>query len=229
MIASVHVADVGARRSLGLNRRVPKPGKVAGLRHADLGLAAPLRGSFLPAPSLDRVAFVGFWDDDAALDKFLADHPTGTALAGGWHARLEPRRVFGSWPGLPDDLPRGRTQGATEPAVVLTLGRLRLSQAIRFLRASAKAEAEIADAPGMVWATGFARPPFLATCSLWRTTEALSDYAYGAAERGHPQAIAGHRKKPFHKVSAFVRFRPYASEGGLAGKNPLAASWMSKA
>ena len=229
MIASVHVADVGTRRSLGLMRKAPKPGKAAGLRRADIGLAAPLRGSFLPAPSPGRVALVAFWDDDSALDTFLADHPTAAALAGGWHARLEPRRVFGAWPGLPDDLPRGRRDGATEPAVVLTLGRLRLTQAVRFLRASAKAEAEVADAPGMIWATGFARPPFVATCSLWETTDALSAYAYGAAERGHPMAITSHRKKPFHKESAFVRFRPYAAHGHLDGKNPLAETWMSAA
>jgi hypothetical protein len=227
VIASVHVADVGARRALGLARKAPNPGAVAGLRRADVGLGAPLRGSFLPAPSAGRVALVALWDDDAALDRFLADHPTAAALAGGWHARLEPRRAFGTWPGLPDDLPRARADGATEPAAVLTLGRLRLTQAIRFLRASAKAEAEVVEAPGMIWATGFARPPFVATCSLWQTTDALSAYAYGARERGHPSAIAAHGKKPFHHESAFIRFRPYSSEGHLEGKNPLAEAWMS--
>ena len=227
VIASVHFADVGARRSLGLVRKAPKPEAVAGLRRADIGLAAPLRASVLPAVNVGRVALVAFWDDDDALDRFLADHPTAAALSGGWHARLEPRRAFGTWPGLPEGLPRGRAEGATEPAIVLTLGRLRFTQLLRFLRASAKAEAEIADAPGMIWATGFARPPFVATCSIWQTTEALSDYAYGAAERGHPAAISGQRKKPFHHESAFIRFRPYASEGRLEGKNPLAAEWMT--
>jgi hypothetical protein len=227
VIASVHVADVGARRALGLARKAPKPKAVVGLRHADVGLAAPFRASFLPAPALGRVTLAAFWDDDAALDRFLADHPTAAALAGGWHARLEPRRAFGTWPGLPDDLPRARGEGVTDPAVVLTLGRLRLTQTVRFLRASAKAEAEILDAPGVIWATGWARPPFVATCSLWETTQALSDYAYGAPERGHPAAIAGHRRKPFHKEWVFARFRPYATEGHLDGKNPLAEAWMS--
>jgi hypothetical protein len=176
---------------------------------------------------MGRAALVAFWDDDTALDRFLAGHPAAAALAGGWQARLEPRRAFGDWPGLPADLPRGRADGTTEPALVLTLGRLRMTQVVRFLRASAKAEAEIADAPGMIWATGFARPPFVATCSLWQTTAALSAYAYGAAERGHPAAIANHRKKPFHHQSAFIRFRPYASDGHLDGKNPLPQSWMS--
>jgi hypothetical protein len=33
------------------------------------------------------------------LERF-ASHPLAEELAGGWHARMEPLRVFGSWPGL---------------------------------------------------------------------------------------------------------------------------------
>jgi hypothetical protein len=61
-------------------------------------------------------------------------------------------------------------------------GRLRLRQAPRFLRTSARAEARVVDAPGLAWATALAR-------------------------------------------SAFVRFRPTVTEGGLDGRNPLAQTW----
>jgi hypothetical protein len=104
------------------------------------------------------------------------------------------------------------------------------SQAIRFLRTSAKAEHSVLNAPGLIWATGFARPPsFVATCSLWESTRALSAYAYGHSDPGHPDAIAAGEAKPFHSQQVFIRFRPYDSHGKLDGKNPLAAAWMPAA
>ncbi len=109
---------------------------------------------------------------------------------------------------------------------MLTLGRLRLTQLPRFLRTSAVAEGRAIEAPGMIWATGLARPPFVATCSLWESTKALSTYAYGRAEPAHADAIAEQDTKDFHHETAFIRFRPYGSEGSLDGKNPLLADWM---
>jgi hypothetical protein len=227
MIASVHVADVGARSALAVLRRVPRPGSVTGLRRADVALAAPLSRSMLPSPQLGRVALIAFWDDDDVLDRFLADHPLAQRLAGGWHTRLAPLRAFGTWPGLPPDVPRPRTVTDDGPAAVLTLGRLRLTQAVRFLRASAKAEADVVGAEGLTWATGLARPPLVATCSLWRSAEAASAYAYRSGDAPHPAAIAADRTKPFHHQSAFIRFRPYGSTGKLDGRNPLAEHWMT--
>jgi hypothetical protein len=227
MLASVHVADIGVRSGFAFVGRTPKPADVPGLRHANVALCAPLSGSLLPKPGLGRVGLVAFWDDEGALDGFLASHPVAEKLAGGWRVRLEPLRAFGSWPGLPSDVPSGRTTEYDGPAAVLTLGRLRLSQAPRFLRTSAKAEASAVVAPGMTWATGLARPPFVSTCSLWETTRALSTYAFGHTEPAHSNAIAEGQAKEFHHQSAFIRFRPYGSEGQLDGTNPLAQNWMT--
>jgi len=181
----------------------------------------------LPAPDIGRVGLVALWDDDAALDRFLADHPTAAALAGGWRVRLDPLRAWGTWPGLPGDVPSERNVTHHGPATVLTLGRLRPSQAIRFFRASAKAEAAALAAPGLIWATGLARPPFVATCSLWQDSRSLSTYAYGTQEPAHQGAIAADAAKPFHHQSAFIRFRPYGAEGALDGRNPLTETWLS--
>lgn len=229
MIATVHVADVGIAGALRFLRRTPAPGSIPGLRHADIALAATLGGSMLPSPDLRRVALVASWDDDDDVDRFLSDSPVAAALAGGWHARLAPLRLWGSWPGVPDDLPRSRHVEHEGPAAVLTLGRLRLTQAPRFLRTSARAEARVVEAPGMIWGTGMARPPFVATCSLWSSTEALTTYAYGHEHPAHSAAVAADRARAFHHRSAFVRFRPYASEGRLDGRNPLAEAWLAAA
>jgi hypothetical protein len=226
MIASVHLSDVGVRSALAVLRRAPRSGSTRGLRHANVALTAPLSGSILPSPAFSRVGLIAFWDDDDALDGFLSDHPMAATLAGGWHVRLDPRRASGSWPGLPSDVPTKHDVELDGPAAVLTLGRLRLTQAARFLRASAKAEGAVVGAPGLIWATGLARPPLVSTFSLWQTTDALSAYAYGEREAAHAAAIAAQHRKPFHHESAFIRFRPYGSEGSLDGRNPLVETWM---
>lgn len=229
MIASVHLADVGARSALAMVRKAPRPTSTPGLRHANVALAAPLSRAVRPAPDLGRVGLVAFWDDDDALDRFLVEDPVAARLADGWHVRLDPLRAWGSWPGLPDDVPKARTVEHDGPAAVLTLGRLRLTQAVRFLRTSAKAEGRVVEAPGLTFATGLGRPPFVGTCSLWQTTAALSAYAYGRDEAAHPGAIAADKAKPFHHQSAFIRFRPYRSHGSLGGSNPLTERWMTPA
>jgi hypothetical protein len=112
-----------------------------------------------------------------------------------------------------------------EPAAVLTLGRLRLSQTLRFLRASAAAEGLAVRDPALLASTGLARPPgFVATFSLWRSTSAMRAYAHGDSGPGHLAAIQAHAARPFHHESAFVRFRPYAATGKWDGRNPLATA-----
>jgi hypothetical protein len=218
MIASVQIADVPVRTSLATLGKAPKPARTPGLRWSKVMLAAPLREQLLPKPSLKRVALLSFWDDDAALDAYAFPD----AFHDGWSARLEPLRVHGSWPGLDPDLPTARKVDYTGAAAVFTLGRLRVSQGIRFLRASARAEEAVLRAPGCTWATGLGRPPYVATCSLWEDYDAIAAYAFNDANGGHPAAITEGRRKPFHKQEAFIRFRPYAAKGSLTGTNPLA-------
>jgi hypothetical protein len=227
VIASVHIADIGARSVLGVLRKAPKPATGPGLRHANVALTAPLGASLRPRPQLGRAGMIAFWDDDAALDAFLEDHPTARALAGGWRLRLAPLRLHGSWPGVDDDLPHSREVAHVGPAAVLTLGRVKLHRVVPFFRASAKAEGAVVDAPGLIWAMGLAKPPFVATCSLWESDDALSAYAYSGERPAHPDAIEADRARPFHHQSAFIRFRPYGSEGHLDGTNPLSTTALA--
>jgi hypothetical protein len=225
MLASVHVADVGVAAMPRLLGRAPRVDAVPGLRSSDVAICAPLRGKLRPPNQLGRLAFIGFWDDEPALDAFLASHPVAAALAGGWQARLEPVRRYGAWPGLPESVPTERAATTDGPAIVLTLGRLKLPEAPRFFRTNVQAEASVLRTPGLVWATGMARPPFVATCSLWSSTRELATYAYGRSDPGHPNAVAENARRGFHHRSAFVRFRPLRVEGHLDGKNPLPQNW----
>lgn len=222
MIASMHIADVGKPAALRLIRRGFDPAEVPGARYAALTTAAPLGGGLLPRPSFGRVGLIAAWEDDRALEDFLAGHPVAEHLANGWSARLEPKRIVGVWPGVPLDLDGEEPMADDEPCAALTLGRLRLTQTVRFLRASAAAEHLATTNPALLASTGLAKPPALvATFSLWRSTAAMSAYSLGRAGREHLAAVKAHGAKPFHHESAFVRFRPYAVQGLWDGRNPL--------
>jgi hypothetical protein len=223
MVLSVHLADVGLPAVPGILRNRPRRSKVAGLRYAEITTLAPLGASLLPTPKFSQVGLIAAWEDDAALDEFSSSHPLAKQLAGGWQVRLQPLHVYGAWAGLPGLPSKELPAGEDEPVAVLTLGQLRLRRVRPFLRASAAAEGEAIADPGMLASTGLARPPrMVATFSLWRNVATMREYARGRAGGAHPAATKEHRAEPFHHESAFIRFRPYASQGSWDGRDPLA-------
>lgn len=225
MIVSVHLAEPGARRALAALRGKPDPAELPGCTYAESVLTAPLGANLLPAVRPRRVGLIAAWEEEGALEGFLLGHPLAEPLAGGWHVRMQPLRVSGAWPampGLPTDEIAVKDE---EPVAVLTLGRLRLHRALPFLRTSAAAEAQALGDPTLLMSTGLARPPHLvSTFSLWRSAAGMRAYAYGKTGAEHHAAIEAHRQRPFHHESAFVRLRPYASEGAWEGGDPLAGS-----
>ncbi len=221
MITSVHVAKLGPT---GLVFRGPKPSKVRGLLSADAGITSPLGSALLPRVDPTRSAMIAFWESEDALDEYLESDRVGRRLADGWHARLTPLRAHGSWPGLPSDTRASRSVETDGPVVVATLAKLKMTNAYRFFKTSAKAEGRVVTSPGLLWATGFGSPPFVATLSVWESAGAAAEYAYGTAQPEHNDAIAVDRAKAFHHSSAFVRFRPLSVAGSLdSGRNPIPA------
>lgn len=219
MIVSVDIAEVGPRRGLRALAKPPRVERVEGLRYAETVFTAPL-GTSRPEPSFGTVALIAAWDDEAALDRF-ASHPLAEELAGGWQARMQPLRVFGSWPGLSGLPERPLPVDDEEPVVVLTLGRVKPWRVRPFLRAAAPAERDALAEPGLLASTAFARlPDLVSTFSLWRTAAEMRDYAnrQGGAHRA---AVGKDRERPFHRHSAFIRFRPYEIRGRCGRFSPL--------
>ena len=223
MIVSVHLADVGWLQVQKLLFQGIDAARVPGMTYAEPAFTVPI-GKRIPRPPPNRIGLIAAWDDDAALDRFLAGHPSGERLARGWHARLEPCRCSGSWsrmPGLPEkELP----VDDDEPVAALTLGRLRILRTRPFLKAGGPAERDAIQNPAVLASTGFARlarPRLVSTFSIWRSAAAMREYAFGK-DGPHQAAVRADRARPFHHESAFVRFRPYASQGSWDGRDPLA-------
>lgn len=222
MIVSVHLAEVGWRRAPGMLRGQARPSDVSGLSYAEPVLSTPLRDGPVPRPGPGRVGLIAAWENDGALDSFLDDHPLAARFAAGWHVRLEPLRVYGSWSRMPGLPTREKPVDDEEPVAVLTLGHTKLHRAVPFLRSSAPAERAAVEHPAVLASTAFARPPrFVSTFSLWRSAAAMRDYAH-SGDGAHQAAVRADRDKPFHREAAFIRFRPYASQGSWGGSDPLA-------
>jgi hypothetical protein len=221
VIVSIDIAHLGPRQGLRALAKRPQPEQVEGLRYAETVFTAPLGAGLLPKPSFGTVALIAAWDDGAARDRF-ADHPLGRALSAGWQARMTPLRVSGAWPEMPGLPERQLPVDDEEPVAALTLGRLKPWRLRPFLRASAPAEADVLDAPGLLASTGFGRPPLVSTFSLWRTAAAMRDYAYRQGG-SHHAAVAADRAQPFHRASAFIRFRLDAVRGEWGDFGPLPA------
>ena len=212
MIVSIDIAEVGPRRGLGILARPPRPERIEGLRYAKTVFTAPL-GTSRPEPRFGTVALIAAWDDDAARNRFDSSHPLAEELARGWQARLQPLRVFGSWPGLSGLPERPLPVDDGEPVVVLTLGRVKPWRVPPFLRASAPAERDVLVEPDLLASTACARlPDMVATLSLWRTAAGMRGYA-NRRDGSHRAAVAKDRERPFHRHSAFIRFRPYETRG----------------
>lgn len=223
MVVSVHIVDVGLPRMLSALRQTPQPGAVSGLLYARTAVTAAQGGDGRLPLYPGRFALIAAWGDDSALDEFLrTNHPLTGPLAAGRHTRLEPLRVSGAWPAMPGLPDRQLPVDDDEPVAALTLGRPRLTRLRPFLRSAGPAEAEVVTAPGLLASIGLARPPRLvSTFSLWRSAAAMRDYSYRDGGT-HMAAVRADRERPFHHESAFIRFRPYRSEGEWDGRDPLA-------
>ncbi len=218
MIVSVHIAEGGVRRSLSLLRRGGSPLEAPGLRYSEAAGLVPLASKAPPLPPRGTL-LISSWDDDDALDRFLAEHPID-----GYHVRMRPTRIVGAWPEMPGLPAEEEPMDPSEPAAVLTLGRPRLLRLPRFVRTSRGAERLAVEHPALVKGTAAARlPRFVATFSVWRSVGEMRDYSLGRPDARHLDAIKANRVTPFHHQDAFVRFRSYASTGTWGGSNPLAA------
>lgn len=228
MIHSFHLAEMPVRSAAAILARPPTPSRVAGLQHGERLVLMRFGTPIVSPRRLEprSLALFAQWDDEAALDRFLADHPLGQRLAGGWHVRMRYLRRYGSIAAL-GELPIVAGEwDDDEPIVAVTVARLKLPQLARFIRWGKPVERLIADHPAALFSTGAHRPPrTVSTFSIWRTVREMTEMVNGTSEVPDPDlhraAMLEQHRKDFHHESAFMRFRPLSEHGTWKGRRLL--------
>jgi hypothetical protein len=212
-----HMQPLATARALV---RPPTAQTVPGLRHAEC-LAMMQLGAPILSPSrmqLRRLVMFAEWDDEAAVDRFLASSPMGRDLARGWHVRLQYLRRYGEVAALPSLPVKARTWDPEEPIVAVTLARLRIPEVPRFLWWGKPVERLVRDHPAAVFSLAAMRPPrHISTFSIWRSVREMTEMVHGRSDvpNAHVHAVAmrEQQRRDFHHESVFMRFRPLSEHG----------------
>lgn len=224
-VFSFHLAPLPVLPVLRTVTALFRAPKAPGLQHmevlAGMRLGAPVVS--LHRMQLHRVAVFAEWDDEAALQGFLTQHPFGRKLEAGWHVRLEFVRRWGSvreFASLPDTA--GRLE-RDEPVVAVTLARMRLPELPRFIHWGRPVESQVRDHPATTLAMAAIRMPrTVSTFSIWTNTSAMTGMVFGrddgAAARRHTDAMGERDRRDFHHEFTTLRFRALSEHGSWEGR-----------
>jgi len=228
MIASVHMCDTNVVRNL--TRLAPKPAQVEGLRWCRKALCAEPSPGPRPSVQLGRGGILAWWDDDAALNRFLAEHPKAAPFRDGWSVRLRPTRSRATWPKADFNPFPEKNQRHDGVHVALTLGTARLPSFPRFMKVSGNLEEQFVNDEHGLWGLAMTLPPrIVMTMTFWSSQDATDAYihsgAHGAAIRDHYDLRTDVHE--FVSDGGFFGFQPYAMTGRLSGKNPTPESLVN--
>lgn len=207
---------------MGLDR--PDLAQVPGLRFRRLVGTAQGR-SFAWKPDLLRWGLVAAWDDEADLDRFLAESPIAERwrehASEVWTVRMVPVKSAGAWGGS-NPFPAQEPPPGDGPYAVITRATLRARRTRRFYGAVPPIDLDLARAEGLVGSIGFGESPLgrQGTLSLWTSLDAMKEFAY--ATPAHREAMRRRAEEDWYAEELFARFRPTASEGSWDGSDPLA-------
>lgn len=170
-----------------------------------------------------RTALFAVWQDEAALESFVDEHPIADRWARAeeaWHVRLRSLGGHGRWRGVDvlDGLARGEAGG---PVAVITRAYVRLSAWREFRRTRPGVDTELHGAPGLLDVVGVGEAPVarMATFSLWQSAEDARRFAYGMPR--HRGAVEQSRARGWFSEEMFARFEPYGSTGLWDARDPL--------
>ncbi len=206
----------------------PSAKQVRGLLHAECMHVMTL-GSAVFSPSrmlIRQVAVFAQWEDETAVNDFLAHNSTGKILAKGWHVRLAFMRQWGRISGF--DIPEVSVASDDPgmPVVAVTLARMKLPEVPRFIRWGRPVEKLVRDHPGATLALASIRlPRTVSTFSVWKTQREMTDMVHGHSAvprpKRHIDAMKERDRKDFHFEFTTLRFRAVSEYGTWNGQQNI--------
>lgn len=228
VVHSFHLAAPGFATTMRTLLRPPTSATVEGLRHAECMM--PMRlGASLFSPGrwqVRRLAIFAAWEDEAAIDRFMQHTRLGGALSEGWHVRLRFLRRWGNVAAF-DGLPAVAEPTDPEaPVVAVTVARMKLLQAPRFIRWGVPVERLVRDHPGTTLALAATRLlRTIATFTVWKTAREMADMVHGRgaieAPDRHAVAMVERRRKDFHIEFTTLRFSCLGEYGVWEGRRAI--------
>ncbi|WP_430611765.1 hypothetical protein [Flavobacterium sp. JP2137] len=205
-----------------------KSENIPGLIHAEC-MRSMVLGAAVFSPSRilpNQLAVFAQWEDEVALDNFLADNSFGQILATGWHTRLRFLRQWGKISGfqIVDEVLEVDPLNTT--VVAVTLARLRLFAVPRFIHWGRPVEKLVRDHPETLLATASIRlPNIVSTFSIWKSQKAMTDMVQGhsavAQPKRHQVAMKERNRKDFNWEFTTLRFKPLAEFGAWNGQTNI--------
>jgi hypothetical protein len=113
-----------------------------------------------------------------------------------------------------------------DPVVSVTIARLRVKEAVRFIRWGKPVERQVMDNPATTIALAAIRPlRTLSTFSIWQTQRELKQMVHGRRNdddsQKHAKAMQERNRKDFHHEFITLRFRPLSEHGIWEGSRQL--------
>ncbi len=224
-IFSYHLVETSVGTAISSILNPSKPDNVSGLVHAEFMTVMTL-GSPVFSPSrmlIRKLAVFAQWENETAIDDFLASNYVGRTLANGWHIRLSFLRQWGSVDGFRISERSSELDSPDSPVVAVTIARMKLLQVPRFINWGRPVEKLVRDHPSTTLSLASIRlPRTVSTFSIWRSQMEMTDMVHGHSSvpdpKRHSDAMQERERKDFHFQFTTLRFRPISEFGVWNGQ-----------
>lgn len=196
-----------------------------GLIHAEYMTVMTL-GSAILSPKrmmIGQVAIFAQWENERALEEYLANNNFGKKLAKAWHVRLEFLRQWGKFNKFIIPENKDKIEINNSPVVAVTIARMKPLEVPRFIHWGRPVEKLVRDHPGTTLSlASFTFPNTVSTFSIWKTGKEMTDMVHGHSAipepKRHSNAMKERNRRDFHFEFTTLRFKALAEDGSWKGQ-----------